>query len=486
MIKNYPVLTKVGIVFIDAFITIISYILAIYVRNYFGFSEIVDWHLYLNMLLIILVVWRGLTEYQEAYAGKAYAHSRYLEGFKSLREDVLIVFRTVFFGCPLVYLLSVSILYITRYYIQEGGVPKSLIFFFGLINLVLLSAEKIIVYKITDYFKKSVRNSRKVLILGTGDLAKHFIESIRKYSDRDIKVLGLISENENSNEKEKFGLRVLDNLRHFKEVLHSVYIDELIIALPAKHMGNIEEVIDICDKEGVPVRIISPFFKNLISKSKTETVNGYPTLTLLPVEQNDLEVLIKRMIDIVFSFILMVLLLPLLLVIAVMIEIDSTGPVFYRWKILGLHKRPLTSYKFRTMVVNADSIKKQLMSENKMTGAAFKMENDPRITRLGKWLRKYSIDELPQLWSVFKGDISLVGPRPPLQSEVEQYKGWHRRKLSVKPGITCLWQVSGRNVITDFDEWIKLDLKYIDEWSLWLDFKIFIRTIIVIIKGTGM
>jgi lipopolysaccharide/colanic/teichoic acid biosynthesis glycosyltransferase len=125
------------------------------------------------------------------------------------------------------------------------------------------------------------------------------------------------------------------------------------------------------------------------------------------------------------------------------------------------------------------------MSKNEMTGAAFKIENDPRITGIGKWLRKYSLDELPQLWSVFKGDISLVGPRPPLQSEVEQYKGWHRRKLSVKPGITCLWQVSGRNQITDFDEWMKLDLKYIDEWTLWLDFKILIKTVFVILKGTG-
>ncbi len=485
MTNNYPVLTKVGIVFIDAFITIISYILAIYFRNFFGFSDTVDWHMYLNMLLIILVVWRGLTEYQEAYAGKAYAHPRFLKGFKSLREDVLIVFRTVFFGCSLVYLLSIFMLYITGYYIQEGGVPKSLIFFFGLINIILLSSEKLLLHKLTDYLKKSVKDVKKILIIGTGDMAKHFIESIRKYSSRDIIILGLISEEENGFEKEKFGLKVLNNIRKFKEVLHSVYIDELIIALPAKHMGNIEKVIATCDKEGVPVRLVSPFFKNLISKSRAEVTYGFANIMFLPVERNDLEMLIKRMIDIIISIAGMIILAPFLLAIVVMIKYDSPGPVFYRWKILGLNKRPLTSYKFRTMVIDADLIKEQLMSKNEMTGAAFKIENDPRITRIGKWLRKYSLDELPQLWSVFKGDISLVGPRPPLQSEVEQYKGWHRRKLSVKPGITCLWQVSGRNAINDFDEWMKLDLKYIDEWSLWLDFKILIKTFFVVFKGTG-
>ena len=168
-----------------------------------------------------------------------------------------------------------------------------------------------------------------------------------------------------------------------------------------------------------------------------------------------------------------------------LIKLDSPGPIFYKWKILGLNKKPLTSYKFRTMVVNADELKIQLAKKNEMTGAAFKMKNDPRITRIGRWFRRYSLDELPQLWSVLKGDLSLVGPRPPLQTEIELYEGWHRRKLSVKPGITCYWQISGRNDITDFNEWMRLDLKYIDEWNLWLDFKILFKTIFVVVRGTG-
>jgi lipopolysaccharide/colanic/teichoic acid biosynthesis glycosyltransferase len=195
---------------------------------------------------------------------------------------------------------------------------------------------------------------------------------------------------------------------------------------------------------------------------------------------------LKRLLDIIVSCVCLVLLAPLFLFIALMIKLDSPGPVFYKWKILGLHKRPLDSYKFRTMVENADEMKEQLLSENEMKSVAFKMRDDPRITRMGKWIRKYSLDELPQLWSVLKGDLSLVGPRPPLQTEIEQYEGWHRRKLSVKPGITCLWQISGRNKITDFNEWMKLDLQYIDDWTLWWDIKILFKTLFIVLRGTGM
>jgi exopolysaccharide biosynthesis polyprenyl glycosylphosphotransferase len=231
--------------------------------------------------------------------------------------------------------------------------------------------------------------------------------------------------------------------------------------------------------------MISPFFKTFVLKARAESIHGLPVIKFTPVERNELEMIIKRMIDIVGVLIGLIVLAPLFLVIAILIKLDSPGPIFYRWKVLGLNKKPITSYKFRTMVQDADKIKTSLLDKNEMKGPVFKMKDDPRITRVGKWLRKYSLDELPQLWSVLKGDLSLVGPRPPLQTEVEKFEGWHRRKLSVKPGITCLWQISGRNEIRDFDEWMRLDMKYIDEWSLWLDIKILFKTIFVVLKGTG-
>jgi len=177
---------------------------------------------------------------------------------------------------------------------------------------------------------------------------------------------------------------------------------------------------------------------------------------------------------------------PVLLIVGLLVKLTSPGPVFYPWNVIGRDGRPFRGYKFRTMVQNADALKAELAHQNEMAGPVFKMKNDPRITPVGRVLRKYSIDELPQLWSVLKGDMSLVGPRPAGPLEWEQYEPWQRRKLSVTPGITCLWQVNGRNRISDFDEWVKLDLYYIDNWSLSLDIKILCRTILVVLRGTGM
>jgi len=177
---------------------------------------------------------------------------------------------------------------------------------------------------------------------------------------------------------------------------------------------------------------------------------------------------------------------PLLLLIGLLVRLTSPGPVFYLWDVVGFCGRSFRGYKFRTMVVNADELKHQLLHNNEMTGPVFKMTEDPRITPLGRFLRKYSLDELPQLWSVLKGDMSLVGARPAGPLEWEHYEPWQRRKLSVTPGITCLWQVSGRNRVSDFDEWVRMDLNYIDHWSLWLDLRILLRTVAVVLRGTGM
>jgi lipopolysaccharide/colanic/teichoic acid biosynthesis glycosyltransferase len=194
---------------------------------------------------------------------------------------------------------------------------------------------------------------------------------------------------------------------------------------------------------------------------------------------------LKRVIDVAGSALLLVLLSPLLLLIGLAVWITSGRPILYWWPVVGLGGRPFTGYKFRTMVRDADRIKAQLLAQNEMTGPMFKMKDDPRITPLGRTLRKFSLDELPQLWSVLKGDMSLVGPRPPLQSEWVHFEDWQRRKLSVKPGITCLWQVSGRNEIKDFDAWVRLDLEYIDHWSLGLDILILLKTIPAILLGRG-
>jgi lipopolysaccharide/colanic/teichoic acid biosynthesis glycosyltransferase len=193
----------------------------------------------------------------------------------------------------------------------------------------------------------------------------------------------------------------------------------------------------------------------------------------------------KRTFDVVISGALLLLLFPIMLVVAILVRTSSPGPIIYRWPVVGKHGIPFTGYKFRSMYINADKARQELHLHNEMQGPVFKMRNDPRVTPLGRWLRKYSLDELPQLWSVLTGDMSLVGPRPPLQIEYEQFAEWQKTKLAVKPGITCLWQVSGRNEIKNFDDWVRLDLEYMKQWSLWLDFKILVRTIPAVVLGKG-
>lgn len=189
--------------------------------------------------------------------------------------------------------------------------------------------------------------------------------------------------------------------------------------------------------------------------------------------------------DIVAAAALLTGLSPLLLALAALVKLTSRGPALYRWRVVGRHGHPFVSYKFRSMVANADALKPQLLGQNEMTGPVFKLTLDPRVTPLGRWLRRYSLDELPQLWSVLVGDMSLVGPRPPLATEYARFTSFQRRKLAVKPGITCLWQVSGRNRVRDFDAWVRLDLEYIRSWSLALDVRILLRTLVEVFRGSG-
>jgi len=223
----------------------------------------------------------------------------------------------------------------------------------------------------------------------------------------------------------------------------------------------------------------------VLSESETGALEPGRRLFMSPRWHSHFHLAIKRALDISVSAILLLLLAPVFLLLAIAVKLSSPGPIFYRWKVVGCGGRPFIGYKFRSMVVGADALRGELASRNEMTGPVFKIADDPRITKVGGWIRRYSLDELPQLYSVLKGDMSLVGPRPPLVTEFEQFSEYQKQKLAVKPGITCLWQVSGRNQISDFDEWVRLDLEYISRWSLSLDLAILMRTVETVFSGSG-
>jgi exopolysaccharide biosynthesis polyprenyl glycosylphosphotransferase len=267
-------------------------------------------------------------------------------------------------------------------------------------------------------------------------------------------------------------------------------IDEVVVAQPLGDASWLSRVISQCDYFRVTVRIVpeailSTELRDLRAAHGADVV-GLPALVLTPGRADGHPQFLKRLMDVVVSAVLLLLLAPVFAVIAAAIKLSTPDlPVFYRWRVVGYRGRKFTGYKFTTMDADADERKASLSHLNEMTGPVFKIKADPRVTVLGRFLRKYSLNELPQFWSVLKGDMSLVGPRPAGPHELERYEFWHKRKLSVIPGITCLWQVRGRNKISSFDDWVKMDLEYIDNWSLWLDVKILVRTALVVIRGTG-
>jgi exopolysaccharide biosynthesis polyprenyl glycosylphosphotransferase len=274
------------------------------------------------------------------------------------------------------------------------------------------------------------------------------------------------------------------------DVLVHLPIHEVVAIQSTAASEWLRELIEVCDYFRVTLRIVpeallTGTLRDLQLLYHSDSLR-LPEVVLRPRHLESDALFLKRVVDIVVSLTALVVLSPLFLVIAILIKATSPHlPIFYRWRVIGYKGTPFTGYKFSTMVADADERRSDLLGSNEMQGPVFKIKNDPRVTPLGRLLRKYSLNELPQLWSVLRGDMSLVGPRPAFPHELERYELWHKRKLCIRPGITCLWQVRGRNRISNFDDWVRMDLEYIDNWSLWLDVKILARTLWAVAAGTG-
>lgn len=270
------------------------------------------------------------------------------------------------------------------------------------------------------------------------------------------------------------------------DLLHEHSANAVLVAPRHTLFGQIERAIQLCELEGVEIWLLADFFQTRISQTTVDDLHGHPMLVFRSGPDTTWQAIAKGVIDFAGSLLLLILLSPIMLAAALAVRLSSPGPVFFRQQRAGLNGRPFTMLKFRSMVTNAEQLKQELAALNEMSGPVFKVTNDPRVTAVGRFLRKWSIDELPQLINVLRGEMSLVGPRPLPVDEVARFDDLaHRRRLSVRPGLTCLWQISGRNNVTDFKEWVRLDLEYIDNWSLWLDLKILLRTIPAVFTGAG-
>jgi exopolysaccharide biosynthesis polyprenyl glycosylphosphotransferase len=331
-------------------------------------------------------------------------------------------------------------------------------------------------------------NTRRVLVVGTKGPALRFLDQVEEHRDWGYRVVGCVQGSRSPRVRDCAGHPVLGRLDDLAQICRCIAVDEVLFALPLRYLEEMEAVLPLLETMGITARVVldpyRPRTGRMLVGSLGES-DSLPVITYYRMTLDPLQLALKRALDILGGAVGLLLTGALFPFLALAIKLDSPGPVRFRQKRVGQNGRTFSCYKFRTMYVDAEERKKGLLAKNEMSGALFKIKDDPRITRVGKFLRKTSLDEFPQFWNVLRGEMSLVGTRPPTPEEVEQYEDWHRGRISIKPGLTGMWQTSGRNEVSDFDRVCKLDLKYIDNWSIWLDLKLLWKTVGMVAFGVG-
>jgi exopolysaccharide biosynthesis polyprenyl glycosylphosphotransferase len=358
-------------------------------------------------------------------------------------------------------------------FLFQTEIARAVLIWFGGISFVLVFAkEELLLLAFRSQLLKS-QYWRRFILVGTGDETARMRKELKAKSPEPIEIVAELN---------------LDRtpVEHLVDLLHEHSINGVMVSAKRTFFDQVEEAIRACELEGVEVWLVADFFKTQISRTTLDDFYGQPILVFRTTPEASWQSVLKRVLDLVGAVLGLVLGGVFWATLALLVKLTSPGPIFFRQQRSGLNGRPFVMYKFRTMVTNAEQLKQELAAMNEMSGPVFKVSKDPRITRFGRFLRKFSLDEIPQLYNVLRGEMSLVGPRPLPVDEVKRFNDLaHRRRLSVKPGLTCLWQVSGRNNVKDFKDWVRLDLEYIDHWSLWLDLKILFWTVPVVLTGAG-
>ena len=433
-------------------------------------TALYDFNLYLVLVGPIVLIWSGLL-----FLGGAYRSRR----TETLKEEVALVARTALFGSVLLTLVVFGLRwdFISRPFLAT---------FFG-VNLVFLVTERVTVRLVARRVRSLGFNYRTVVLVGDTPGAAAMAKLIRDHPWWGLKLLGLVRETpiEPGETTTANGVPYLGTLADFPMVLTEFTVDEVLLAVDRGDLPKMEDLFLLCEEMGVKTRLALDFFPHVLARVQLEELDGTPLLTFSTTPDDSAAMMAKRTVDVLLSVLLGAVAIVPVTLAALLIKITSRGPALFRQTRVGLNGRPFTLVKLRTMVADAEQRLAEVAHLNELEGPVFKSGKDPRLTRFGRLIRRFSMDEIPQLWNVLRGEMSLVGPRPPLPEEVARYERWQRRRLSMKPGVTGLWQVSGRNEIARFDEWMNLDLAYIDNWSLSLDAKILLRTIPAVLSGRG-
>lgn len=347
-------------------------------------------------------------------------------------------------------------------------------------SLVLLTGSRVLLRAAAHRLRRSGQNSRVFAVVGSGQLADDVVATVADHPEWGMMFAGHIVEEGASVARETR----LGSVSQIGQILDDNVIDEVIFAVPRDRLPSVQEAFRNCQERGAAARVCLDLFEVDGARAELGDLDGLPMLSFSSAPTDEVALLFKRAFDVLSSAAALLLFSPVLLVTALAVKLESPGPVFFRQVRVGKNGRPFRMFKFRSMRADAEERLESLRARNEASGPVFKMRNDPRVTRVGAFIRRHSIDELPQFLNVLSGEMSVVGPRPPVPAEVRQYERWQRRRLSVKPGITCTWQVSGRSDIT-FDRWMELDLAYIDSWSLWRDVQICFQTIPAVLTSRG-
>ncbi len=464
---------------LDVLITILAFLGAYFIKKELlpgsvgGLSTGPNYYYLLSM---VVVIW-GLS-----FQGfKLYASYR-------RRSLIQILFNTFQAVC-----FSLMVFATLMYTLKIQDVSRGMMLLFGGLNVVMLFLFKTGVYIALSHIRERGFNTRNILIVGSRERAKDILKKIKSQKGSGYTIQGCLEiDPARVGMTVTGGVKVIGIVDNLEEILKETIVDELIFAMPLKLIPNASRHLALAEEMGVGVRIVPDWqIHNLVYRPGIATVGfesflQIPTMKLNTITPNAVGLMFKHAFDYLFSCILLFCAMPFFLVVAIAIKAFSPGPVFYKQKRTGINGRTFEIYKFRTMVVGADKMLDELMADNEADGPAFKIKKDPRvIPYVGTFLRKTSMDELPQLINVVLGEMSLIGPRPPIPSEVSEYELWQMRRLSMKPGMTCIWQVTPNRNDVSFDGWMKMDLEYIDNWSLGMDAKILLSTIRTVMSGSG-